>query len=100
MSYADSVLTYSLCSEVDWNPEEIEFRKLAFGELPRFTLSDDETMHAFDEQSLWNIAPQNDPLFTKLKEDTVKAENKSAFNAFAKGLYSKVFLMLLFLQII
>ena len=42
-------------------------------------------MHAFDEQSLWNIAPQNDPLFTKLKEDTIKADNKTAFTAFAKG---------------
>jgi hypothetical protein len=41
-------------------------------------------MHAFDDQSLWNIAPQNDPLFTKLKEDTAKADNKTAFGAFAK----------------
>ena len=50
-------------SQITWTAEEDEFRKLAFGELPRFTLSDDETIHAFEEKSIWEIAPNNDPLF-------------------------------------
>lgn len=36
---------------------------MAFGELPRFTLSDDETLHAFEEKSIWEIAPNNNPLY-------------------------------------
>ncbi|XP_002169063.3 uncharacterized protein LOC100203318 [Hydra vulgaris] len=56
-------------SPLFWTPEEDEYRKLAFGELPRFTLSDDETIHAFEERSLWQIAPSNDPLFDKAPGD-------------------------------
>lgn len=50
-------------SQINWSAEEDEFRKLAFGELPRFTLSDDETLHAFEEKSIWEIAPNNNPLY-------------------------------------
>ena len=54
---------FSFASVINWSAEEDEFRKLAFGELPRFTLSDDETLHAFEEKSIWEIAPNNNPLF-------------------------------------
>jgi len=56
-------LSLPFFSQINWSAEEDEFRKLAFGELPRFTLSDDETLHAFEEKSIWEIAPNNNPLF-------------------------------------
>ena len=72
-----------------WSPEEDEFRKLAFGELPRFTLSDDETIHAFEERSLWQIAPSNDPLFDKAPGDNQILSNDAAPDnqPFVKGKY-------------
>eukprot|EP00111_Clytia_hemisphaerica_P008017 TCONS_00023302-protein len=70
-----------LRSQINWSAEEDEFRKLAFGELPRFTLSDDETLHAFEEKSIWEIAPNNNPLYeTENKKLEIKGTKKTNIN--------------------
>lgn len=74
---SDSSLTTNQKSQIVWNSEEDDFRKLAYGELPRFTLSDDETIHAFEEKSIWQIAPQNNPLFDQAPGDNQIVTNKN-----------------------
>ena len=73
-----------LFREVVWNPEENGYRKIAFGELPRLTLSDDETTQVFGSQSIWEIAPQNNPMFTDtnpLQDGSMKDAQVQKFTA-------------------
>ena len=72
---------FQFFSQINWSAEEDEFRKLAFGELPRFTLSDDETLHAFEEKSIWEIAPNNNPLYeAENKKLEIKGTKKTNIN--------------------
>jgi len=68
-------------SQIVWTTEEDEFRRLAFGELPRFTLSDDDTIHAFEEKSLWQIAPSNNPLYDSAPGDNQILQKEGGSNA-------------------
>ena len=42
-------------SEIPLSEEEKHFQRVAFGDLPRVTLRDDETLRVFEEKSPWSL---------------------------------------------
>ncbi len=55
-------------SGIDLNEEEMYFRRMAFGDLPRVTLLDDDTVRAFEEKSPWKLI-ENDEMFEEEVDD-------------------------------
>ena len=58
--------------DVIWTEEEQYYRKLAYQQLPRFTLRDEATMRLFERDTLSQMAASDDPMVKANIEDPTK----------------------------